>query len=146
MWATHEACRSAIAVIRPQVTTLADVGRACQRVAHTYGYSSVTKYRGHGIGTEFHCAPFIKHYHDDEEQDEEDSLVIQEGMIFTIEPMLCQHRNDCTEWESDHWTVTTLDGGLSCQFEHTVLITKTGAEILTLPLGHANIGRDYVEE
>ena len=143
MYATREALMTAISVIRPNASYLSDIGRACQIVAQKYGYSSVTKYRGHGIGSEFHTVPFIKHYYDAAEEAEEEPTLIREGMIFTIEPMLCQYQNDCTEWETDQWTVTTKDKGLSCQFEHTIYVTSTGVELLTLPMGHAQIGRDY---
>lgn len=144
MQATHEALMTAISIVRPNASYISDIGRACQTVADRYGYSSVSKYRGHGIGSEFHVAPFIKHYYDPDEEAHEEPILVREGMIFTIEPMFCQYDSDCAEWDHDHWTVTTLDGGLSCQFEHTVYVTKTGVEILTLPLGHSMIGRDWV--
>jgi methionyl aminopeptidase len=148
MRATREALMTAISIIRPNQSYISDIGMACQMVADQYGYSSVTKYRGHGIGSEFHTAPFIPHYynhpHEGTNIEEEEPILIRDGMIFTIEPMLCQFRPDCTEWESDHWTVTTIDRGLSCQFEHTVYVTATGVEILTLPIGHPMIGRDWV--
>ena len=86
-----------------------------ETVAERNGYQSVRKYRGHGISHEFHCSPFVKHYRNN------DRLQLQEGMIFTIEPMLVMGRQECTEW-SDEWTVLTLDGTLAAQFEHTILV------------------------
>jgi methionyl aminopeptidase len=69
---------------------------------------------------------FLQHYRN------RDKLKLESGMIFTIEPMLVEGSGDCFEW-SDDWTVATVDGGLAAQFEHTVLITESGVEILTLP-------------
>ena len=106
---------------------LTEVGSAISAVSEAYGYDSVKKYRGHGIGRDFHCPPFVKHYRND------DYLELKEGMVFTIEPMLTEGHGDCVEWESDNWTVVTLDGGLSAQFEHMVAITSDGVEILTCP-------------
>lgn len=123
--ATREALYAAIATCRPG-SCLSQVGGAIDDVAEAHGYQSVRKYRGHGISHEFHCAPFVKHYRNS------DRLELEEGMIFTIEPMLVTGRQECYEW-SDDWTVVTLDGSLAAQFEHTILITSDGAEILTLP-------------
>lgn len=115
---------------------LSDIGAAIQDVADAGGYHSIRRYRGHGVCHEFHCAPLIKHFRNS------DRLELREGMIFTIEPMLIQPPKDqplqvlsevseCYEWDDD-WTVATVDGGLAAQFEHTVLITRDGVEILTL--------------
>ncbi len=106
---------------------LSEIGAAISAVAEAYGYDSVQKYRGHGIGRDFHCPPFVKHYRND------DYLELKEGMVFTIEPMFTEGSADCVEWQSDSWTVVTLDGGLSAQFEHMVAITSDGVEILTVP-------------
>ena len=122
---TREALYAAIATVRPG-SCLTEVGNAIDTVAEQNGYQSVRKYRGHGIGHEFHVPPFVKHYRNN------DRLKLHEGMIFTIEPMLVMGRQECWEWD-DEWTVATLDGSLSAQFEHTILITANGAEILTLP-------------
>ncbi|GAX19093.1 methionyl aminopeptidase [Fistulifera solaris] len=123
--ATKESLDAAIATCRPG-SCLTSIGAAIQDVADSYGYHSVEKYRGHGIGTEFHCAPFVKHFRN------HDYLRLQKGMVFTIEPMLTAGCADCFEWD-DQWTVATSDGSLAAQFEHTVYITEDGAEILTLP-------------
>jgi methionyl aminopeptidase len=123
--ATRHALLAAVATVRPG-SRLNEIGAACQDVADRHGYSSVTKYKGHGIGEAFHTAPFVMHYRNS------DKTVLRPGMIFTIEPMLCQFGAATEEWDDD-WTVYTTDGGLSAQFEHTVLVTETGVEILTLP-------------
>lgn len=123
--ATRESLYAAIDKCRPG-GCLSEIGGAIHDVADEYGYSTIEKYRGHGISDEFHCAPFVKHYRND------DTLMLVPGMIFTIEPMITEGTSECYEW-SDEWTVVTKDGSLSAQFEHTVLITKNGVEILTLP-------------
>ena len=125
--ATQEALEVAISTCRSGFC-LTEVGAAISNVADAYAYDSVQKYRGgHGIGENFHCPPFVKHYTNS------DSLELDEGMVFTIEPMLTEGSENCTEWASDGWTVATLDGGRSAQFEHMVSITEDGAEILTVP-------------
>lgn len=125
--ATKESLEAAIGTCRPG-SCLTEVGAAIHDVADAYGYDTVRKYRGHGIGSQFHCAPFVKHFRNT------DYLELVEGMIFTIEPMLTEGTaQDCFEWPEDGWTVTTHDGGRAAQFEHTVLITSTGVEIITLP-------------
>lgn len=106
---------------------LSHVGAAIQDVADSYGFSSVEKYRGHGISHEFHCPPFVKHYRNG------DKIKLRKGMIFTIEPMICEHSQEVFEWPEDGWTVATKDGGLAAQFEHTILVTDDGYEILTMP-------------
>ena len=124
--ATRESLYAAIETCRPG-SCLSEIGHAIHAVADKYGYESVEKYRGHGIGREFHCAPYVKHYRN------RDRLTLEPGMIFTIEPMLVMGRQHCFEWE-DGWTVATYDGSLAAQFEHTVLITEEGVEILTVPM------------
>lgn len=123
--ATRESVYEAINCIGPG-SCLTDVGAAIQDVADSYGYSTVEKYRGHGIGADFHRPPFVKHYRN------YDKLELLPGMVFTIEPMLVEGAGDCFEW-SDKWTVATSDGGMAAQFEHTILIKEDGVEILTLP-------------
>lgn len=122
---TRDALYAAIDTVRPG-SCLSEVGGAIDNVAEAKGYQSVRKYRGHGISHEFHCPPFVKHYRNS------DRLELKKGMIFTIEPMLVVGRQECFEWPDD-WTVATLDGSLAAQFEHTILVTDKGAEILTVP-------------
>mmetsp|Transcript_27365 Transcript_27365/g.41202 ORF Transcript_27365/g.41202 Transcript_27365/m.41202 type:complete len:386 (-) Transcript_27365:40-1197(-) len=124
--ATQESLDMAISTCRSG-SCLTEIGAAISAVSEAYGYDSVEKYRGHGIGRHFHCPPFVKHYRN------HDYMELKEGMVFTIEPMLTEGRADCVEWQSDGWTVVTRDGGRSAQFEHMVAITSDGAEILTIP-------------
>lgn len=124
--ATKEALDTAIQTCHPG-SCLTEVGYAINAVTDAYGYSSVEKYRGHGIGRDFHCPPFVKHYRNN------DAFRLEEGMVFTIEPMVTEGRSDCSEWQSDGWTVVTRDGGRAAQFEHMVAITGDGVEVLTLP-------------
>ena len=123
--ATRESLYAAVDVCRPGAN-LSEIGSAVHAICDAYGYDSVQKYRGHGIAHEFHMAPFVKHFLNN------DRCELLPGMIFTIEPMLTEGNSNCREWV-DNWTVVTDDGSLSAQFEHTVLITETGVEILTLP-------------
>lgn len=124
--AAQESLEAGVATCKPG-SCLSDIGSAISSVVEAYGYDSVQKYRGHGIGSDFHCPPFIKHYRND------DRLELQPGMVFTIEPMVTEGNEACLEWSSDGWTVVTKDGGRAAQFEHMVAITEDGCEILTLP-------------
>lgn len=123
--AARESLYEAINRIGPGAC-LTNIGAAVQDVADSYGYSTVEKYTGHGISSDFHRPPFVKHFRN------RDKLELVPGMIFTIEPMLVEGDGKCFEW-NDKWTVATKDGGRSAQFEHTVLIREDGVEILTIP-------------
>jgi len=101
------------------------VGRAIEAYAKRFGYGVVREFTGHGVGTSFHTGLIIPHY-DDPEYD----TVIEPGMVFTVEPMLTLGAADWDMWE-DGWTVTTKDKKHTAQFEHTILITENGPEILT---------------
>lgn len=114
-----------VAVCKPGAC-LSDIGAAIHAVSDAYGYDTVRHYRGHGIAEEFHRAPFVKHFRNN------DRMELLPGMIFTIEPMITEGKAECYEW-SDNWTVVTRDGGRCAQFEHTVLITDEGVEVLNLP-------------
>ena len=103
-----------------------DVGYACQQVAENAGYSVVQEFCGHGIGRGFHEAPQVVHYGRKGE-----GLVLKPGMIFTIEPMINQGKRHLRIL-NDGWTVVTKDRSLSAQWEHEVLVTETGYEILTI--------------
>ena len=92
------------------------------------GYGVVRDYTGHGVGPAFHTGLVIPHYDAAPGYD----TLIEPGMVFTIEPMLNLGTPDWVMWDDD-WTVLTADGRRSAQFEHTLLVTETGAEILTLP-------------
>ncbi len=103
------------------------IGRVIEAYARRFGYGVVREFTGHGIGSAFHSGLVIPHY-DDSRYD----TVMEPGMTFTIEPMLTVGRADWQMWD-DGWTVVTADRSRSAQFEHTVLVTESGAEILTLP-------------
>jgi methionyl aminopeptidase len=123
---TEESLRRAIKAVRPgrQVNVL---GRVIESYAKRFGYGVVRDFTGHGIGTSFHSGLIIPHY-DEPLYD----TVIEKGMTFTIEPMLCLGTYQWDMWD-DNWTVVTKDKRPSAQFEHTLLVTDDGAEILTLP-------------
>ena len=106
--------------------SLRTIGRVIQRHAEANGCSVVREYCGHGIGREFHEDPQVLHY-----DDPKTSLVLQPGMTFTIEPMLNAGKRQ-VKVLPDGWTVVTKDHSLSAQWEHTVLVTPEGCEVLTL--------------
>jgi methionyl aminopeptidase len=103
------------------------IGRVIESYARRFGYGVVREFTGHGIGTSFHSGLVVPHF-----DDPSATTVIEAGMTFTIEPMLNLGGPEWEMWD-DGWTVVTRDGSRSAQFEHTVLVTDTGAEILTLP-------------
>ena len=102
-----------------------DIGRAIQAVADAEGFGIVKELVGHGIGEEFHSAPYVHHY-----DEPRDRTRLRPGMVFTIEPMLTLGDPDVVQWD-DGWTIVTLDGQPSAQFEHTVIVTRDGVEVLT---------------
>lgn len=122
---TYEALWKGIRAVRPGAK-LGDVGYAIERHAKRNGYSVVREYCGHGIGREMHEAPQVLHF-----GKPGTGLTLREGMVFTIEPMLNQGRRT-VRTEDDGWTVVTVDGKLSAQFEHTVAVTQDGVRVLTL--------------
>ena len=124
---TQEALARAIRAARPG-REINVIGRVIESYASRFGYGVVRDYTGHGVGEAFHSGLVIPHYDAAPAYD----TVIAPGMTFTIEPMLNLGTPDWEEW-SDGWTVVTADGLPSAQFEHTILITEDGAEILTLP-------------
>jgi methionyl aminopeptidase len=124
----YEAMWKGIRVVRPGAR-LGDIGWAIERHAKRSGYSIVREYCGHGIGREMHEGPQILHY-----GKRGTGLVLREGMVFTIEPMLNQGGRSI-KTEVDGWEVRTRDGTLSAQFEHTVAVTATGVSVLTLRPG-----------
>lgn len=125
---TYEAMWRGIQAVRPGAR-LGDVGHAIERHAQRSGYSVVREYCGHGIGQEMHEPPQVLHW-----GKPRTGLVLKEGMVFTIEPMINLGRDD-VRTEDDGWTVVTEDGQLSAQFEHTVAVTRTGVRVLTLRPG-----------
>lgn len=123
---THEATMRAIKAVAPG-RSLSVVGRVIESYAKRFGYGVVRDFTGHGIGTAFHTGLVVPHY-----DDPSLTVVIEAGMTFTIEPMLTLGTYDYDVWD-DSWTVVTKDRKWTAQFEHTLLVTPTGAEILTLP-------------
>ncbi|MCU1537745.1 MAG: methionine aminopeptidase type [Humibacillus sp.] len=124
---THEAMMRGIRAARPgrQINV---IGRVIESYAKRFGYGVVRDFTGHGIGTEFHSGLIVPHY----DAAPKYGTVIQAGMTFTIEPMLNLGTADWRMWD-DGWTVVTSDGLRSAQFEHTIYVTDSGNEILTLP-------------
>lgn len=129
---TYEAMWMGINTVRPGAR-LGDVGHAIQRHARRSGYSVVREYCGHGIGREMHEPPQVLHW-----GKPKTGLVLREGMVFTIEPMLNQGSR-AVRTEDDGWTVVTSDGKLSAQFEHTVAVTRNGVQVLTLRPGERSL-------
>ena len=123
--ATYEAMWQGIRAVRPGAR-LGDIVFAIERHAKRCGYSVVRDYCGHGIGREMHEAPQVMHF-----GKPNTGMVLHEGMVFTIEPMLNRGRAK-VRTEEDGWTVVTEDGSLSAQFEHTVAVTAKGVKVLTL--------------
>jgi methionyl aminopeptidase len=104
------------------------IGRTIEAYAKRFGYGVVRDFTGHGIGDTFHSGLIIPHY--DSAPNYAD--IIEVGMVFTIEPMLTLGTHEWKMWD-DGWTVVTADKGITAQFEHTLVVTETGAQVLTLP-------------
>ncbi|WP_448546549.1 type I methionyl aminopeptidase [Thalassotalea fusca] len=121
----YQAMWQGINVVKPGAKT-GDIGYAIQRYAEKHGFSVVRDYCGHGIGREMHEAPQIMHV-----GKPDTGITLKEGMVFTIEPMINQGTHKTKE-KKDGWTVITRDKKLSAQWEHTILVTAAGYEVLTL--------------
>lgn len=126
---TYECMWLGISKVRPGAT-LGDVGHSIQQFAERNGFSVVREFCGHGIGKKFHEEPQVLHYGKPGA-----GLKLQAGMIFTIEPMINAGKRDIRQM-GDGWTIVTKDRSLSAQWEHTVLVTDTGYEVLTLSEGY----------
>ena len=124
---THEAMLRGIKAAQPG-REINVIGRVIESYARRFGYGVVRDFTGHGIGTHFHSGLIIPHY----DAAPSYATIIEPGMTFTIEPMLNLGTASWDMWE-DGWTVVTRDRSRSAQFEHTILITENGNEILTLP-------------
>ncbi len=122
---TRECLDIGIDQVKP-FNTIGDIGYAIERHAHRYGYSVVRNYAGHGTGLKFHEEPVVNHF-----GRRKTGPVMVPNMIFTIEPMINIGKYKCKVLD-DGWTAMTVDGSLSAQWEHTVLVTESGVEILTL--------------
>jgi methionyl aminopeptidase len=124
---TRESLNRAIAAVAPgrQINT---IGRTIESFARRFDYGVVRAFTGHGIGKAFHSGLVIPHYDAAPAYSQE----MQVGMVFTIEPMLTLGTHQWDMWKDD-WTVVTRDKSITAQFEHTLVVTETGADILTLP-------------
>ncbi len=125
---TYECMWLGIEAVKPG-GCLGDIGAAIQKHAEAHGYSVVREFCGHGIGRKFHEDPQVLHY-----GRPGTGVTLQPGMIFTIEPMINAGKPAIREL-SDGWTIVTKDHSLSAQWEHTVLVTETGHEVLTVSAG-----------
>jgi methionyl aminopeptidase len=123
---TRESLDKGIEAVAPG-RPVSDIGRAIQRHAEAAGFGVVRDYCGHGIGEVFHSLPQIPHYYEPSAR-----TVMEPGMTFTIEPMITLGTWRHVLWE-DGWTAVTADGCRTAQFEHTILVTETGADVLTRP-------------
>ena len=126
---TYDCLMRAIDIVKPGVT-LGDIGHVIQSHAEANRFSVVRDFTGHGLGTVFHTAPTVLHY-----GQPGTGLVLEEGMFFTIEPMI-NAGHFGTKILNDGWTAVTRDKSLSAQFEHTIGVTETGAEIFTESTRH----------
>ena len=126
---TQECLYRAIALVRPGAR-LGDIGHVIQQHAEGNYYSVVREYCGHGIGAQFHEEPQVLHY-----GRPGTGMELQEGMTFTIEPMINAGKRHTKLSQRDGWTVETKDGRLSAQWEHTLLVTAGGCEVLTARRG-----------
>jgi methionyl aminopeptidase len=125
---TYECMWRGISEVKPGAH-LGDIGHSIQTWAEENGYSVVREFCGHGIGRKFHEDPQILHY-----GRPGTGLKLQAGMIFTVEPMINAGKADIRQM-ADGWTIVTKDHSLSAQWEHTVLVTETGHEVLTVSAG-----------
>jgi len=125
---TYECMCTGIRMVKPGAR-LGDIGHAIQRHAESHNYSVVREYCGHGIGREFHEDPQVLHY-----GRPGTGMRLEKGMTFTIEPMINVGKRH-TKVLKDGWTVVTKDHSLSAQWEHTILVTDDGHEVLTLRAG-----------
>ncbi|MEX0767740.1 MAG: type I methionyl aminopeptidase [Microthrixaceae bacterium] len=123
---TRAAMHAGIAVVKPQARVY-EIGRAIEESVAEFNYGVVREFIGHGIGDQFHTSLQIPHYYDPH-----NDTVLLPGMTFTVEPMINLGSNRLEMWD-DGWTVSTRDMQRSAQFEHTVLVTETGHELLTVP-------------
>jgi methionyl aminopeptidase len=130
---TYECLWKGIDAVKPG-SHIYEIGRAIQTHAEENGFSVVRAFVGHGVGEIFHTSPSVPHFYDPHSD-----TVIEQGMTFTIEPMINAGKREIKEdakgGQYDGWTIVTRDHSLSAQWEHTVLVTETGYEVLTLSAG-----------
>ncbi|MEO6886237.1 MAG: type I methionyl aminopeptidase [Jatrophihabitantaceae bacterium] len=123
---THEAMMRGIKAVRPG-RPVSVIGRVIESYARRFNYGVIRDYTGHGVGPSFHTKPTILHY-----DEPRATTLLEAGMTFTIEPMLSLGGHDWYSWDDD-WTILTRDGSWVAQWEHTLVVTDDGADILTLP-------------
>ncbi|MDR0319436.1 MAG: type I methionyl aminopeptidase [Rickettsiales bacterium] len=128
--ASRDCMNAAIGICAPGVP-LSEIGRVIEELAKARGFSVSRDFVGHGIGKVMHDNPQILHFYDKRQE----SVLMVPGLVFTIEPMLCEHSAAC-KIDSDGWTARTKDGGLSAQWEHTIGITESGPFIFTERAAH----------
>ncbi|KYQ92023.1 methionine aminopeptidase [Tieghemostelium lacteum] len=123
---SKKAMEAGIKAVKPG-RPFSDIGKAIQTYVHQHSFSLPPDFTGHGIGKVFHSTPFVFHCVNDLE------YIMKPGMIFTVEPIVVESTNPYTEWKmwDDNWTISSTEGGWASQFEHTVLVTQDGVEILT---------------
>ncbi|MDO9832375.1 type I methionyl aminopeptidase [Glaesserella parasuis] len=122
---TQECLYIGLRAVKPGIR-LNQIGKAIQQFAEKEGFSVVREYCGHGIGDQFHCEPQVLHYFSDD-----GGVVLQEGMVFTIEPMINAGKKEI-RLMGDGWTVKTKDRSHSAQYEHQIVVTKDGCEVMTI--------------
>ena len=121
---TKEALDLVVANLKP-FQTVGDIGHMINRYVEKFGYSVVREVGGHGIGKEFHEEPFVAHVGKKDE-----GMILAPGMVFTVEPMINAGKRHVFIDKNDGWTIYTVDGSLSAQWEYTLLMTNDGLEIL----------------
>ncbi|MCR5741868.1 MAG: type I methionyl aminopeptidase [Gammaproteobacteria bacterium] len=126
VYVTKECLNKAIETIKPWESTLNDIGIAIEKYAHKRGFTVVEEFCGHGVGLEMHEDPYVLHY-----SIKEPTYLIVPGMVFTIEPMINEGRRFIEIDRKDGWTVRTSDHKLSAQWEHTLIVTEDGVEIVS---------------
>lgn len=120
---TKECLEAGLAAVKPW-GHLGDIGAAIQKIAHANGFSVVTDYTGHGVGNDFHEAPYVNHVGTAGK-----GMILAPGMVFTIEPMINQGKSSLYIDSDNNWTSYTSDGKLSAQWEHTIIVNDDGIEI-----------------
>ncbi len=123
---TKECMLKGIDIVKPYMP-VGEIGNVINDIADENGYGVVRALCGHGVGLNFHNDPMVNHFRTNKK-----TMILVPGMVFTVEPMINEGSFDCKVSDEDGWTVTTTDGKLSAQWEHTVLVTEDGYEILTL--------------
>ncbi|HBO39465.1 MAG TPA: type I methionyl aminopeptidase [Pasteurellaceae bacterium] len=131
---TQESLYMALRTIKPGIR-LNEVGKAIQQYVEAQGFSVVREYCGHGIGDQYHTEPQVLHYYGDD-----GGVVLQPGMVFTIEPMINAGKKE-VRLMGDNWTVKTKDHSHSAQYEHQIVVTDTGCEVMTIREEEEQSGR-----